>query len=62
MVRGKFKIGDKVKYVYDDGSFDEGIITGKLRADGYYPVKLKDYAHLLGSQHIKPSRLKKVSK
>lgn len=56
----KFQIGDKVKYVYDDGSFDEGVITGNLRKDGYYPVKFKDYAHLLGSQHVRPSKLKRL--
>ena len=58
----RFQIGDKVKYVYDDGSFDEGVITGSLRKDGYYPVRFKNSAHLFGSQHVKSSKLKRLSK
>lgn len=54
----RLKIGDKVRYYNPDGSFDEGIITGALRKDGYYPVRFSNY--LWGVQLVKPSHLKKV--
>ena len=55
-MRRQLRAGDKVKYTYSDGSFDEGTVTGNLRKDGYYPVRMKDC--LFGVQLIKPSHLK----
>ena len=52
------KVGDKVKTT----NGDEGTIAGKLRTDGYYPVKLKRLAYLNGIVHIKPQALTRVNK
>lgn len=51
----KFQIGDRIK-----NGTDTGVIVGKLRADGYYPVKLDRLAYLRGVMYIKPSRLKHI--
>ena len=55
-MKAKFSIGDKAKLIYDDGSFELGIIVGKQRQDKRYPVKLSG---LWGTQFIKASRLRK---
>ena len=53
----RFRVGDTVKTL----THEEGIITGELRADGYYPVKLKRLAYLIGVVHIKPNCLTKIA-
>ena len=53
-----FKVGDKIK----DSKGDEGVIAGKLRPDGYYPVRLQRLAHLGGVVHIKPRNLTRLNK
>ena len=52
----KCLVGDRVRYTYSDGGFDEGTITAAKRNDGYYPVRFGWW----GVQLIKPSHLKKV--
>ena len=55
---GQYRKGDRVRWTYSDGSFDDGIITGNKRRDGYYPVRFDDKAYLFGVQHVLPSHLK----
>ena len=56
---GEFKIGDRVRRIYSDGSFDDGTITGCKREDSYYPVRFHDdKTYLFRVQLVKPSHLK----
>jgi len=52
----KLSKGDKVKYTYSDGSFDEGVVVQPKRKDGYCGVRFGWW----GIQLIKPSKLTRV--
>lgn len=60
MTRRQFIKGDRVRYTYSDGSFDDGTVTGKKRNDGHYPVRFDDKAHLFGVQLVMPSVLRLI--
>ena len=54
---GQLKVGVRIL-----NGKDTGRIAGKLRAAGYYPVKLDRLKYLgYGVVHIKPSGLKKLT-